>query len=182
MDSDGSTSTGEFIAKLRRSNSATAGPALRSARPARPVHVTVVPSQVKAKARPGEQHPPGPASRPRAVRGGVQERGCLSHAEGRPPGPCVAHPVRENPAARLARATFPRTQPCTGPRCRMDRPTSAAPVSTSPAVARRNPAGATWGGARHRHPRGDRRRVCIPAGAPAARGAAASYSATRSGQ
>jgi hypothetical protein len=68
--------------------------------------------------------------------------------------------VTPGPAARLTRATFPRTQPCTGQRYRMDRPTSAAPASTSAVVTNRNPAG--W--------RGDRRRTGIPLGASAARG------------
>ncbi len=50
----------------------------------------------------------------------------------------------------------------------MDRPTSAAPASTSAAAANRNPAGAT--GTTATATRGDRRRAVIPAGAPAARG------------
>ena len=52
-----------------------------------------------------EQRPP----RPRAARSGIAERVIHNGAQRRPPA------VRECPAARIRRATVPRTQPSVGP-------------------------------------------------------------------
>jgi hypothetical protein len=91
-DHDGRLDSPGLVNSLQRRSATTAGSAGLLARPAGPRPITVVP--LKLKLGRAEQHPP--VRRPRAVRGGVQERGGHPHAETRP----NPDPVRSGPHAR----------------------------------------------------------------------------------
>ncbi len=172
------------------------------------IQVTVVPSHLslvtvevesmpgaRVAARSGRASPTGRWTRPGSRARGVQQRGCLPHAGGRHPCVTVADHMRE--PCRPANCDGPDhvTVPCTqlrvcpGQRCRIFRPTSARPACASAGDVNRNPAGpgALGGDARPALEAPavgttDALALGSPLRAPRRRGAAASYSATFSGQ
>ncbi len=125
-------------------------------RPGRSRPITVVP--LKSKLGRAEQHPP--VRRPRAVRGGVQERGGEPHAENRTPG--VAYHMRE--PSRPANPDHLAQDPVLHRPVVQDGPPKP-PEQHQPAPRPSSPGWGHRGGRRCHPPCWNRRRAGGPAGA-----------------